>query len=140
MACVVCDIVEGNADATVVYEDDRTLGFFPLPEGRLADGHVVVVPKRHCSDLFDAPESDLRALVVAVRRVAEALRSGLGATGVNVLNASGPNSDQSVFHLHFHVVPRWSGDSLDTWPTGTFKHRVVGDPATLLRNVLMSGR
>jgi histidine triad (HIT) family protein len=45
------------------------------------------------------------------------MRSALGATGVNVLNASGTGSEQSVPHLHFHVVPRWSGDGFTTWPT-----------------------
>ena len=53
-SCIFCDIIGGTAGATVVYEDESVLGFLPLPEGRLADGHVLVVPKRHVSDLFDA--------------------------------------------------------------------------------------
>ena len=132
-SCIFCDIIGGTAGATVVYEDESLLGFLPLPEGRLADGHVLVVPKRHVSDLFDATEADLQALIVGVQRVSDALRSALGASGVNVLNASGPNSDQSVFHLHFHVVPRWKGDGLWTWPAGRSEHRVPGDSAALIR-------
>jgi histidine triad (HIT) family protein len=51
-----------------------------------------------------------------VGRVSRAMRAALGATGVNVLNASGAGSEQSVPHLHFHVVPRWEGDGFTTWP------------------------
>lgn len=131
--CVFCRIINDHAQATVVYEDEDVLGFFPLPEGRLADGHVLVVPKRHSADLFDTDVSLLSAVTVGIRRVADGIRAALGASGVNVLNASGPNSDQSVFHLHFHVVPRWEDDGLQTWPTGKSAHRVMGDSASLLR-------
>lgn len=131
--CIFCQIIDGKSPATVVYDDQVVLGFYPLPEGRLADGHVLVVPKRHSADLFETPVSELGAVMVAIRRVADGIRAVLGASGVNVLNASGPNSDQSVFHLHFHVVPRWSDDGLETWPGGKSAHRVSGDSAALLR-------
>jgi len=133
-SCVFCEIIGGAADATVVYDDESVLSFPPLPEGRLADGHLLVVPKRHVSDLFDASEIDLHALILGVQRVSAALRSALGASGVNVLNASGPNSDQSVFHLHFHVVPRWKGDGLWTWPAGRSGHRTTGNSTARVRN------
>ena len=135
-SCTFCDIIAGTADATVLYEDQDVLGFLPLPEDRLADGHVLVAPKRHVPDLFDATDADLHAVVLGVRAVADALRSALGASGVNVLNASGPNSDQSVFHLHVHVVPRWEGDGLRTWPVGRSGHRVSGNSTALIRRHL----
>jgi histidine triad (HIT) family protein len=131
--CIFCQIIEGNAPATVVYEDADVLGFFPLPEGRLAEGHVLVVPKRHSADLFETDEADLVAVMRGIRLVSDGIRGALKASGVNVLNASGPNSDQSVFHLHFHIVPRWSDDKLNTWPEGKSAHRILGDPAALLR-------
>jgi Diadenosine tetraphosphate (Ap4A) hydrolase and other HIT family hydrolases len=134
--CTFCDIVRGTAPATRVYEDDSVLSFLPLPEGRIADGHLLVIPKRHVSDVFDVSAADLQALALAVQRVSEALRKALQASGVNILNASGPNSDQSVFHLHFHVVPRWKGDGLHTWPEGRSAHRVSGDSTALIRNQL----
>jgi histidine triad (HIT) family protein len=132
-SCVFCDIVSGKADATVVYEDEAVLAFLPLPEDRLADGHVLVAPKRHVGDLFDATNTDLQPVILGVQAVADALRSALDASGVNVLNASGPNSDQSVLHLHFHVVPRWEGDGLRTWPVGRSKHPVSRNSTELIR-------
>lgn len=133
--CVFCRIVTGAEPATVVFEDASTMSFLPLPEGRLADGHLLVIPKRHVADVFEASTLDLNAVSVTVQRVAEALRHSVGASGVNVLNASGPHSDQSVLHLHFHVVPRWQDDGLRTWPTGRSAHRVP-DYVELLRDVL----
>ncbi len=132
--CVFCLIIERKAPATVVYEDETVMGFFPLPEGRLADGHVLVVPKRHSVDLFETDDAQLSAVMIGIRHVGDGIRAALGATGVNVLNASGPNSDQSVFHLHFHVVPRWEDDGLHTWPKGKSAHSVTGDSASLLRD------
>ncbi len=77
------------------------------------------------------------ALAFLAQRVAQAQTRALGATGVNVLNASGPHSGQSVAHLHFHVVPRWPEDAPDDWlwsearstrPTGGDEHlRMAAD-------------
>jgi histidine triad (HIT) family protein len=131
--CVFCRIVDRTEPATVVFEAESAIGFFPLPGDRLADGHVVVAPKKHVHDLFEAAQADLNSAIAAVRSVSDGLREALGATGVNVLSASGPNSGQSVFHLHFHVVPRWSNDDLRTWPTGASAHLGTGDTAALLR-------
>jgi histidine triad (HIT) family protein len=60
----------------------------------------------------------------------------LGATGVVILNASGPDSGQSVGHLHFHVVPCWPDDQATFWPTDRSKHRVDGAPYDLLAAAL----
>jgi histidine triad (HIT) family protein len=135
-ACVFCNIVAGTAPATVVFEDVATIAFLPLPEGRLAEGHLLVIPKRHVADVFEATAEDMSAVGATVQRVSQALRRAIRASGVNLLNASGPHSDQSVFHLHFHVVPRWQGDGLWTWPAGRSAHPVPGDYVTELRRAL----
>jgi len=71
-----------------------------------------------------------------VRRVADAIRSALGAEGVNILNASGPSPEQSVPHLHFHVIPRWDGDNFSTWRTSRSQHHVEGAPSSRLASAL----
>ncbi|MFJ6001859.1 HIT family protein [Arthrobacter sp. NPDC092385] len=60
----------------------------------------------------------------------------LGGAGVNLLSASGPESEQSVAHLHFHVVPRWRDDGFTTWPSQRSRHTVVKSPAQLLANAM----
>nr|WP_294003725.1 HIT domain-containing protein [Streptomyces sp.] len=80
------------------------------------------MPTAHHADVFDTPTEVLTETVDLVQRLARAMRVGLKATGVNVLNASGPGSEQSVRHLHFHAVPRWPDDGISTWPTGQSRH------------------
>ncbi|MGH3681825.1 MAG: HIT family protein [Natronosporangium sp.] len=117
---------------------DAAVAFLPLPESVLAPGHTLVVPRRHTVGIMDTELDDLSVTLDLVRRVARAMRQALGATGVNVLNASGPGSGQGVPHLHFHVVPRWPDDDETSlpWPPQPSRHTVVGDPHALLTAAL----
>ena len=97
---------------------ERAIAFLPNG-GALAPGHSLVAPLAHAADLFDVSNENLEATMLLVKRLSMAMRATLGVGGVDVLNASGPHSEQSVFHLHFHVVPRWEGDGFTTWPALT---------------------
>ncbi|WP_037854859.1 HIT family protein [Streptomyces sp. NRRL S-340] len=133
MSCPFCRLIREDG-AQWVARAPSARAFAPL--NPLAPGHTLVIPASHHADVFDAPAELLAETVELVRRVAHAMRSALHATGVNVLNASGPGSEQSVPHLHFHVVPRWPDDGISTWPAGRSRHRFAGDPATELARAL----
>jgi histidine triad (HIT) family protein len=108
--CIFCKIVAGQAPAHVVHEDELTLVFmdiFPV-----ADGHTLLIPKRHCDDLFGAELGDLRALVVRSRQVAHAIRRVLSPDGLGVFQLNGAAAGQTVFHYHMHLIPRHHGDGL----------------------------
>lgn len=79
-------------------------------------GHALIVPRQHRRDLFDAEDDELAALMIAARVIAGAIRSVLGADGVNLVHATGEAAHQTEFHLHLHVVPRYSGDSVIIFP------------------------
>ncbi|MER5562496.1 hypothetical protein CG740_37340 [Streptomyces sp. CB01201] len=129
-------IREGTA--SWVHRGPVACAFAPL--NPLAPGHTLVVPTSHYADVFETPPEVLAGTTALVQRVAEAARTALNASGVNILSASGPGSEQSVPHLHFHVVPRWLDDGISTWPTGRSAHRVTGDPRARLAGALASGR
>ena len=107
--CIFCKIAAGEAPATVVYEDERTIAFMDIsPATR---GHALVIPRRHARDLLEIDPDDLQATVVVAQRLAKRAIDRLGADGVNLLNSCGRAAWQVVFHFHLHVIPRTSGDS-----------------------------
>jgi histidine triad (HIT) family protein len=108
--CICCKIVAGELPAAKVDEDERTLAFMDI--NPWARGHALVIPKQHARDLGAIGEDDLAACAAMAKRVAGLQRERLGADGVNLLNAYGAAAWQSVFHFHFHVIPRYEGDPL----------------------------
>ncbi|MGH3330574.1 MAG: HIT family protein [Nocardioidaceae bacterium] len=136
--CVFCDLIASNS-APWVTKEEQAVAFFPLPGSAIAPGHTLVVPRWHGeAGVLDVPPTDLAATVALVQRVSQAMMSKLGAGGVCVLNASGPESGRSIDHLHFHVVPRYAGDGDDClpWPTGKSPHQPAADPRHLLAEAL----
>ncbi|MFF8264167.1 HIT family protein [Streptomyces virginiae] len=135
MHCIFCGLIR-EGTARWVARGPVACAFTPL--NPLAPGHTLVVPTVHYADVFNTPPEVLAATMSLVQRVAEATRTVLDASGVNILSANGSGSEQSVAHLHFHVVPRWVDDGISTWPTGRSEHRVPGDPGARLADALAS--
>lgn len=101
-----------------IAESDRAFAFLDIRPIRR--GHALVVPKAHATDLSDVSPRELASVLALTQEVARRLRERLGATGENLLVASGPGSEQSVFHFHVHVIPRLPDDDLrwnDWWQT-----------------------
>jgi histidine triad (HIT) family protein len=93
-----------------VYEDDHTLAFMDvMPQ---ADGHTLVIPKKPSRNLLDAEPAVLGALMATVQKVARAVRKAFDADGVLIQQFNEAAAGQSVFHLHFHVLPRHAGTGL----------------------------
>ena len=104
---VFARILRGEIPAHKVCEDERTLAFMDvMPQ---ADGHTLVIPKHAAENLFDLPADDLAATIRTTQRVARAVRKAFDAPGIMIAQLNGPAAGQSVFHVHFHIVPRWEG-------------------------------
>lgn len=111
--CIFCKILSGEADCRKIYEDELTLAFLDIADD--AEGHTLVIPKEHAETLMDCRPETAEALMHTVQLVARHYTGHCGYEGVNILNASGAAAQQSVPHLHFHIIPRKSGDKQDTW-------------------------
>jgi len=109
-SCVFCDIVAGTAPARVVHQDDRTVAFLDI--GQAAPGHTLVVPRSHVRNLLDCPPDLACSVFAATREVARRLADRLHPDGITVFQANERAGWQDVFHLHVHVVPRWTEDAL----------------------------
>jgi histidine triad (HIT) family protein len=107
--CVFCEIAEGRAEASIVYDDDRVLAFMDLRP--ITTGHLLVIPRQHADSLADLDAEEGAQLFRVAQRMAAAIRgSEIRSDGVNLFLADGEAAGQEVFHVHLHVLPRYPGD------------------------------
>lgn len=114
MKCIFCEILKDGAAARIIRHDKHVVAF--LPKCLNARGHTIVAPVRHWATLFSMPEKEAAEFMRSMKNVAAFLKRRLGADGVNILHASGKAAQQSVMHLHFHLLPRFKDDGVDAWP------------------------
>ena len=104
---IFAKILRGEIPSVKVYEDARTLAFMDvMPE---ADGHVLVIPKEGAQDILDLSADGLVAMMATVQKIAKAVDKALSPDGILLKQYNRAAAGQSVFHVHFHIVPRWDG-------------------------------
>jgi len=107
--CVFCALVAGEREASIVYEDERLLGFMDLHP--VNPGHVLLVPKEHATAMADVDEdTGVHVFRIAMRMQQAIRRSDVRCEGINIFVADGEAAFQDVFHFHLHVIPRFEGD------------------------------
>lgn len=108
-SCIFCQIVDGNAPSSKVYEDDHCLAFMDIQP--INPGHVLVIPKQHSTDLSDLPPQIGGHLFQVAQRIALSMqKTNLQHEGIDLFLAHGKAAGQDVFHVHLHVIPRYDGD------------------------------
>lgn len=112
-SCIFCQIIAKKAPAKIYYEDEHSLAFPNL--NPIVEGHVMVIPKAHATNMLDIDSDDLKALVESTQKVAKNVVKEYKAAGFNLLMANGKEAQQSVFHFHWHIVPRYPNDGLNLW-------------------------
>ena len=108
-SCIFCQIIEGKAASSKVYEDDICLAFLDIQP--VNPGHILVVPKVHFKDLSDLPAAIGSHLFQVAQRISFCLpKTGIRSEGFDLFLADGEAAGQDVFHAHLHVFPRYAGD------------------------------
>ena len=103
-------ILRGELPAHKVFEDEVALAFLDvMPQSH---GHTLVIPKLSVRGMIDMPADAWGPYMVRVQKVAAAVRKGMEAEGLTVRQYEGAAGGQTVFHLHFHIIPRWVGEPL----------------------------
>lgn len=123
--CIFCKIASGEIQGMRVYEDAETLAFMDLAKD--VDGHVLVIPKKHCKNILDCDAETLCAVMNTVKKVSLHLTEKCGYDGVNLLNASDESAGQSMPHFHIHIIPRRKNDGIDAWPAYTGAKEEIAD-------------
>jgi histidine triad (HIT) family protein len=108
---IFAKILRGEAPAARVFEDDHVLAFMDVfPQSR---GHTLVIPKHsHARNLLEEEPAVLSNVILGVQRVTRAVRAALNPDGIMVAQFNGSVSGQTIYHLHFHIIPRWEGQPL----------------------------
>jgi len=133
--CVFCKVVAGEIPATKVYEDDAIVAFLDI--GPISDGHTLVIPKQHCTKVHECDPQVLAALAARLGKIAKAVVEATGADGYNVLANNGKAAGQVVEHLHFHIIPRKTGDGVLTqWPSYKYEKGRIEEIAARIRRSL----
>ncbi|KRM62216.1 histidine triad (HIT) protein [Paucilactobacillus vaccinostercus DSM 20634] len=107
--CIFCKIIAGEIPSYTVYEDDVVKAFLDISQG--TPGHTLVIPKKHVANIFEYDAELASEVFARIPKIAKALKASNPAIqGLNILNNNGEVAYQSVFHSHFHLIPRYSDD------------------------------
>ncbi len=107
---IFAKILRGEIPACKVYEDQHTLALMDVTPQ--SDGHVLVIPKVAASNLFEIAADALGRLIVTTQLISRAAKTAFNADGITLMQFNGAAAGQTVFHLHFHVIPRYQGKEL----------------------------
>ncbi|TSA54402.1 MAG: HIT family protein [Planctomycetaceae bacterium] len=133
--CLFCKMVAGKIPVTKIYEDEVVLSFLDI--GPISNGHTLVIPKRHFEKLHECPAELLGKVFTRIGKIAGAVAAAMDSDGYNLLCNNGRAAGQLIEHLHFHIVPRNTGDRLfSRWPSFEYKDGKIEEIAGAIRKNL----
>ncbi len=128
---IFAKILRGEMPAHKVFEDDETLAFLDImPRTK---GHVLVIPKKPAINMMDIDPDNLCVLIRSVHKLAPLVRKAMGADGFVIQQFNEAAAGQMVFHIHFHIVPRYTGVSLKHAASEMEQDEVLSANAELIR-------
>lgn len=131
---VFAKILRGEIPSFKVYEDPQTLAFMDaMPQ---SDGHTLVIPKTEARNLFDIEPDALAKLIKVTQHVARGVRKAFNPPGMRIIQFNEPAAGQTVFHIHFHIVPYYQGTELRTHARDWADRAVLAAHAERIRTAL----
>ncbi len=133
--CLFCQIINGEVPSHKVYEDENVIAILDIHP--VNPGHTLIIPKKHSRDMLDADDSTLQAMIVATKKVAEAIILAFEEyDAFNLELNNGRLAGQIIPHLHWHIVPRSEDDGLQHWPGKDYKAGEAEEVAVKIREKL----
>ena len=120
-------IISGEIPSFKIYENDYVYAFLDISQ--VSKGHTLLVPKKPSANIFETDEETMKHIGVALPKVANAIKKAFHPDGLNIIQNNGEYADQSVFHIHFHLIPRYEND-IDGFGYKWETHEVVIDDET----------
>jgi len=114
MDCIFCDIIGKNESAEILYENESIISFLDIRPVNY--GHTLVIPKKHYENFLSVPSEVLGDLIQATQMLSAAILKSLAPDGFNIVVNNGVAAGQSIFHFHFHIIPRFQSDDFKFRP------------------------
>ena len=131
MDCIFCKIIAKELPSADVYENELLVAFLDIHP--VSVGHVLVVPKNHTNDFLSTDDMLLSNLLPSIKSIASAVMKGMGAHGCNISTNNGSAAGQVIFHLHWHIIPRFSSDGLKLWHSKEYREGEMEKVAKTIR-------
>ena len=114
MNCIFCDIINKKANAEILFENEKVLAFLDIRPVNY--GHTLVIPKTHSENFLSVGGEELSELIRSTQIISDAIVRSLKPDGFNIVANNGAVAGQSVFHFHFHIIPRFKNDAFSFKP------------------------
>ena len=108
---IFAKIIRGELPAEKIFENDKVLAFMDIMPR--SPGHLLVIPKSSARNILDIDDENLCEVIKVVKKLAVASKKAMNATGITIQQFSEADGGQEVFHLHFHIIPRYGGKPMD---------------------------
>ncbi|MBE2281680.1 MAG: HIT family protein [Ignavibacteriaceae bacterium] len=133
MKCIFCEIASSNAPSFNIYEDNEIISFLDL--NPRSPGHTLVIPKAHYENFSEMTPAIFSAFFSRLQIIAMRVEKALGADGYNLICNNGRAAGQTVFHCHFHIIPRFYDDNLRfKMPILNYDNQKFKSTAELIKN------
>lgn len=129
--CIFCKIAKGEIPSTTVYENEDFRVIFDIAPA--SKGHTLIIPKQHYDDIFDMDAQIGGRLFSLATAVAKSLKKELNCEGMNIVQNNGLIAGQTVFHFHLHLIPRYTGDTVNIkWNPGEANQEELEELASIV--------
>lgn len=136
--CLFCKIVSGQIPSRRIYSDDYCVAFLDI--NPVNHGHILVVPRHHHRDLLELPAEIASKIGELLPRLAKAVLNSRAADGLNVIINNGTAAGQTIFHGHWHIIPRFHDDTVNwPWPHGQYNGDEINQVALAIETELQKG-
>jgi len=108
MDCIFCEIASKVSEAEIVFENEKIVAFLDI--NPINYGHTLVIPKVHYDNFLTVPAEELTAITKLAQYLAGSIKRALKSDGFNIISNNGLSAGQSVFHFHYHIIPRYDND------------------------------
>ena len=125
MNCIFCDIVNHKSSAEILYENEKIISFLDI--NPMNYGHTLIIPKQHFENFLQVPNEYIQEMINGTKIISDAITKSIKPDGFNIVANNGRAAGQSVFHFHFHIIPRFLDDgfkiklNLKKYQNGTIK-------------------